>query len=206
VFLNSRSNPAPTELILTAIGTVKATASGNQHLPCDTTNGKVAFWGTRANRKNIDLILGMTPPIRLRCDCIPSNWSQHALWIPESASIVRISSGPEPHRPVGPPPQQVVVTTADDLALWRRRLLRLVDLLENDEVSTDGLVGRITRLKRDGRIPRETAALMIALTELRNVAEHQGKQPSAAEGIVARNAWLAICEWANTLGIRPEGL
>lgn len=205
--MSNRPDPVPTDFVLTAIGTLQTTAKGNLYLPCETNRGKVAFWGTNTNKRNIELIRAAQPPVRLRCGCIPSNWSQHALWILQT-EVLRLE-GEQPAPPEGPasaPIMPTPVVSADDLSLWRRRLLRLLDRVEGSSPCLDGPVARITVLKRDGRIPRETAALMIALAELRNASEHQGKKPSPAEGAAARNAWLAICEWANSQGIDAERL
>ena len=46
----------------------------------------------------------------------------------------------------------------------------------------EGVGARINRLSRSGRIPREIAALMRAVAEMRNASEYQGKQPLRSEG------------------------
>jgi len=48
--------------------------------------------------------------------------------------------------------------------------------------------------------------MMIALTELRNVSEYEGRVASEAEAAVARNAWLAIRSWASQQGIDVDRL
>jgi hypothetical protein len=100
-----------------------------------------------------------------------------------------------------PTPQPV---SADDLAKWRRQLLRLLDRLDGKAVPNVGPMARITRLKNGNVIPRETAALMIVVTEARNAAEYAGKQPTPIEGEAVRSAWAAILDWARTRGIEPE--
>lgn len=198
----------PTDFVLTATGALQTTANGNLYLVCNTSQGKVAFWGTDSDRRNIDNIQRQRLPVRLRCGCIPSNWSQHSLWVPQGSEIVLLENTPPVSSSVnaGSSGAQSPGTPADDLALWRRRLLRLLDRLEEGRPGAEGPVARITVLKRSGRIPRDTAALMIALAELRNVSEHEGKEPTAAEAAVARNAWVAICEWARGQKIDPEHL
>lgn len=93
------------------------------------------------------------------------------------------------------------IVTADDLARWRRRLLRLLDSLEGVSPSRDGPAGRINRLSRDGRIPREIASCMRLVAEMRNVTEYQGKQLSPLETAAAKNSWLAIEAWARESNI-----
>ncbi len=102
---------------------------------------------------------------------------------------------------VGAKPRPV---DADDLSKWRRQLLRLLDRLDGKATPNAGPMARITRLKNQNVIPRETAALMIAVTEARNAAEYGGKRPTPTEGEAVRNAWAAILDWAKTRGIVPE--
>lgn len=91
--------------------------------------------------------------------------------------------------------------TADELSRWRRAILRLLDALDHHPQVEDGLAGRISRLSRSGRIPRETAALMKAVTEMRNVSEYEAKRPSKSESAAIRNAWASVVEWASSIGI-----
>ena len=61
---------------------------------------------------------------------------------------------------------------------------------------------RISRLQRSGEIPRETAAMMRTITEMRNAAEYQEKVLSAAECRMVLAAWEALKEWAENRGLR----
>jgi hypothetical protein len=54
--------------------------------------------------------------------------------------------------------------------------------------------------KKEGLIPRKTAALMIFLTETRNAAEYEDEGPTCAESKAVENAWAAVVEWANGRG------
>lgn len=90
--------------------------------------------------------------------------------------------------------------TADDLAKWRRQIVRLLDKLDNHAKAGVGLVARITRMKNEGVIPRKTAALMIFLVEARNAAEYEDERPTGAESEAVKKAWAAVVEWANALG------
>lgn len=76
------------------------------------------------------------------------------------------------------------------------RLLKLVDPLPPTEES---VAGRIGRLSRAGAIPREVAAFMRSITEMRNVAEYQGKELSSAENRAIAAAWGVIEEWGKTI-------
>ena len=91
-----------------------------------------------------------------------------------------------------------------NLAKWRRQLLRLLDRLDGRVAPTAGPMAIITRLKNENVIPRETAALMIVVTEARNAAEYAGKQPTPTEGEAVRSAWAAVLDWARTRGIEAE--
>ncbi len=100
--------------------------------------------------------------------------------------------------------QESPSVTADDLASWRRQILRFLDMLDGRAAHGEGLVARITRLKRERRIPRDTAAQMLLVTEARNVAEYENRRPTSAGGQAVRNAWAAIVEWANGRGFNVE--
>ena len=93
------------------------------------------------------------------------------------------------------PPDNLAVS-ADELGRVRRSLLRLLNVVEQRTSSSEGLVGRITRLSRTGTIPREIAALMRVVAEMRNASEYQAKQLSASESLALRSSWNAITEWA----------
>ena len=55
-----------------------------------------------------------------------------------------------------------------------------------------------------GRIPRDTAAQILLLTEARNVAEYEAREPTPAASHAVRNAWTAIVEWAHSQGFGNE--
>ena len=92
--------------------------------------------------------------------------------------------------------------TVDDLSRWRRGLLRLLDALDGPATQLEGPTARINRLSRERRLPREIASCMRLVAEMRNVAEYQGKQLSAAERAAAKNSWLAIEAWARESNIK----
>jgi hypothetical protein len=95
--------------------------------------------------------------------------------------------------------------TADELAAWRRQLLRVLDALDNRNPPGDGPAARVTRLKKAGRIPRDTAAQMLLVSEARNVAEYEDRSQTAAGAQAVRNAWVAVLEWACSKGIVVGG-
>ena len=96
------------------------------------------------------------------------------------------------------------MVTVDDLARWRRGLLRLLDVLEGISAPREGLTARISRLSREERLPREIASCMKLVAEMRNVTEYQGKRLSAVESAAAKNSWLAVEAWARESNIRFE--
>ncbi len=79
--------PKLTELEISSIGKRQGTSKGNFWIECATGHGLVAFWGKSGNMANIERIEAMTPPFKATCGCIPSNWAQHKLWIPETSAI-----------------------------------------------------------------------------------------------------------------------
>ncbi len=87
--------------------------------------------------------------------------------------------------------------SVDELGALRRQLSALLSEVEGHRAAqTEGIRTRITRLSRDGLIPRHVAPLMITITEMRNSAEYEGRILSASESAVVRNAWAAIEDWA----------
>jgi hypothetical protein len=65
----------------------------------------------------------------------------------------------------------------------------------------EGVAGRINRLSRNNVIPREIAAMMRTVTELRNAAEYDSKVLSPAESGAVAAAYAAIQEWAEGKGL-----
>ena len=56
-------------------------------MPCDTSDGVAAFWGSDKNLDNIRSIEAGRVPFAVACDCISASWSSHDLWMPESSRI-----------------------------------------------------------------------------------------------------------------------
>jgi hypothetical protein len=95
--------------------------------------------------------------------------------------------------------------TTDDLNAWRHLLVQLLNALDRRPAEKEGVVSRIKRLSGTQRIPKEIAALMISVAEMRNSSEYRSKRPSGFEGEAIRNSWLAIAEWANAQGVKFDG-
>jgi hypothetical protein len=81
--------------------------------------------------------------------------------------------------------------------------LRLLDAVDQqaDRPAGEGVAARIGRLSRLAVIPREVAACMRTITEMRNVAEYEAKTLSNAETAAVEASWLVIREWALARGI-----
>jgi hypothetical protein len=96
-----------------------------------------------------------------------------------------------------------VPVTVSQLTEWRRKLIKCLVELETHETRNEiqGVAERISRLQRSGVIPRETAALMRTITEMRNAAEYQDKILSLAETRGVWAAWEALQEWAAERGL-----
>lgn len=79
--------PELIQLEVSEISQRHQTSSGNCWIECSTNRGVVAIWGKSGNMRNIEKIEAKAPPFKALCGCIPSHWSQHVLWVPESATI-----------------------------------------------------------------------------------------------------------------------
>ena len=96
-----------------------------------------------------------------------------------------------------------VSMSATDLADRRRGLLRLLDQVDQgvDRPASEGVAARIGRLARQDLIPREIAACMRVITEMRNAAEYKAKALSDADTSVVQASWTVIREWATESGV-----
>jgi hypothetical protein len=81
------------EFVIREVGEVKVTANGNRYVTCRTDLGRVAFWGTAENQRNIRQIEQYVVPFTVRVGAMASRWSQHVLWVPQTARIRLVSSG-----------------------------------------------------------------------------------------------------------------
>jgi len=86
--------------------------------------------------------------------------------------------------------------TADDLSRWRRELLRVLDQLDGRQSPVLGPGARVSRLRESRQLPRNIAAWMKAILEVRNAAEYEALEPSRAEGEAVRKARTAVLDWA----------
>lgn len=193
------ATPIPTEIAVVTVGQLQHSPNGHPFVEGHARGGIVAFWGGPGNMENIRLVQHTQPPFTIICDCIKSNWPNHALWIPEKGEIYFIepTKASSIERAVGVSASAAAVTLAE-LAEWRHGLVSLVAQLEkaaNPENPSDGLAGRIARLSHQGVVPREIAALMRAVSEMRNAAEYEAKVLTPYESLAIRNAWEAIQQW-----------
>lgn len=120
-------------------------------------------------------------------------------WDVINRSVQRIDSPIERENNQSIPAKLVI--TPDDLARWRRQIIRLLNGLEGHPNQQEGLVARIRRLSRDGQVPREMAALLAMIVEMRNAVEYEEKRVSTSEGRSIQSAWEAIREWAEAQSI-----
>lgn len=121
-------------------------------------------------------------------------------------SLVRPLPQIEPDAPeeekVAPAPE-IAPITATDLADLRRELLRLLDAIDQgvERPPSEGVGARISRLSHQDVVPREVAACMRVITEMRNAVEYKKKTLSSAETTVVHAAWTVIRSWANEAGV-----
>jgi hypothetical protein len=85
--------------------------------------------------------------------------------------------------------------TYGDLAGLRHQLLRILDRLDNRRVPHLGPAARIKDLVNAQQVPRHIGALMRVVLEVRNAAEYENLEPTAAEGQAVRSAFQAILDW-----------
>ncbi|HYT73509.1 MAG TPA: hypothetical protein VEL79_02065 [Vicinamibacterales bacterium] len=126
-----------------------------------------------------------------------------------SVEAIRIGSNhsgppaivPSVGTPVGPRKAAPLVS-GDQLSTWRRALIGILNDLDPrvQRGPDEGVAKRIRRLSNDGAVPREVAAMMRVVTEMRNMTEYQAKVLSASESAAVISAWGAIRQWADTRG------
>lgn len=92
--------------------------------------------------------------------------------------------------------------TADDLARWRRQLLRLFDQLEQSRVPNAGAGARLTALRDAKRVPRIIFSFMKAVLETRNATEYDDQMLFHEDAVAVRGAWDAVCAWAKRRGLQ----
>ena len=114
----------------------------------------------------------------------------------------------EPTLPIAVPtkePTPPITVDVNQLTDWRRRVVRLVRKLDqgHERPTGESIAGQISRLTRENVIPRQVAAFMRTVTEMRNVAEYESMIPSPIESDAVRAAWKAIKEWAQGQQIEP---
>lgn len=130
---------------------------------------------------------------------------QPPAWIQPGVRI-RIEVQPPPKGAVFPPPtppRPMIRVSVEQLSTWRRELIRLLEQIDGTKRTTanEGPGKRIGRLTQEGLIPREVAAFMKIITEMRNAAEYNAKELTAAESEAVSAAWRAIVEWAKSRGL-----
>jgi|GEM_PF-758128 len=87
--------------------------------------------------------------------------------------------------------------TPSQLGDWRRAMVQLLNRIDpQGATGNESVAARITRLSRKGVIPREVAAMMHTVREMRNVAEYQSRPLSPDETVAATAAWNIVQEWA----------
>jgi len=106
-------------------------------------------------------------------------------------------------QPPAAPVQSHELPVAEVLT-WRRRIAQAVTRLDQagNRPPNEGLGAHISRLSREGAVPRSVAAMMKTILEMRNALEYDSKTLSNTESRVAWDNWLAIQEWASQEGLQ----
>ena len=134
-------------------------------------------------------------------------------YIPSAAAPPQTARQPEPSQGAGTQPAspaqpsatvQLPEVPAADVLEWRRRIAQALSRLDQtaDRPREESLAAQLGRLSRQNVIPRSIAAMMRAITELRNEVEHDSKTLSKSQSLAAWGNWLAIQEWASTEGLQ----
>lgn len=77
----------------------------------------------------------------------------------------------------------------------RRKMIESLNLIDKQSVRSEGLSGRIARLRESGTIPSSVACMMLTLNSLRNLVVYDGFKPGPHEIAVVEAAWLTVQEW-----------
>ena len=200
------AEPVPTEFTVRGVSQLKESPNGHRYLECKVDGGVIAFWGSPKNMANIEVVQRMDPPFVVICDCVPSNWDRHALWVPETGEVYALNPAlPSEPDKTGERPIRPALVVHAELAEIRHQLLALLSRLESahPQSQAEGPSLRIRALTEQGVIPREIAALMRVVTEMRNASEYESKELNEFESAAVRNAWHAIGEWAKNRGVDP---
>ena len=187
------------------VGEVRTSQRGDPFIECRADVGIVAFWGGKLDQENIGRIQKARTPFRVTCECFKPDSKKYALWIPQVPSIVElIELSPDPAHPDRREGTRASVS-ADDLSQYRRLLLRILASIDaGPGQQGESVAFRIGRLARQGKIPREVAALMRTITEMRNTTEYEAKVLSEAESQAVAGAWQAIQEWVVRAGVKLD--
>lgn len=107
--------------------------------------------------------------------------------VPETARLVSRSS----------------TITPSQLGDWRRGIVQLLPHIDRQKRNErESVGGRIGRLSREGVIPREVAAMMRTVVEMRNATEYESKTLSSSEVAAVKAAWTVVQEWARARGFQ----
>lgn len=88
--------------------------------------------------------------------------------------------------------------TSGHVADMARKLNRILDAIDSERGKySESITARIKRLNWSGVLPRNVAALMYAIREYRNLAEHESKELSEADVQAIQASWKVIHDWAS---------
>lgn len=105
-----------------------------------------------------------------------------------------------------PVTQEQIQLNPDNLTIMRSRILSLLKQIDPIINGNESVAGRINRLAREDKIPREAAPWFRTITEMRNVVEYEGRELTENDKNVVLASWNAIMNWANENGYSLENL
>ena len=98
------------------------------------------------------------------------------------------------------PPKKPEPIDVDSLGRMRRALFEILDRAEGGYRRDEKVAQRVSRLRAEGKIPRNIANFMHTIIGLRNSAEYDAHLMTEAESTAARGAWVAILDWGRDQG------
>jgi hypothetical protein len=80
----------------------------------------------------------------------------------------------------------------------RRKIVEIVNRLDETRKRDEGLSKRIQRLRDSGALPGTVACMMLTLNSLRNLAVYEEVKFTAKVSLVIDGAWGVVEEWTGT--------
>ena len=132
---------------------------------------------------------GMTQRTKMRCSRCGS-----------ATKLVNQLGATPPSEPQPNKKEQAIAqeSLAGDLDSIRRRIVEIVNRLDDARTKGEGLSRRIQRLRDSDALPGSVACMMLTLNSLRNLVVYEEAKFTAKVHSVIDAAWSVVEEWAET--------